>query len=290
METVNLADTHPSDLPELLERRNKTAVVLHDHSFLELSYILRGEVLHTLDGQTTRLRAGDYVFIDRGSHHGYRALSDSYDYFDCLFLPQVLDPALAGTVHLSAVLTHYLLHLDRRLLADPAHLVFHDENGEVLTLLRQLQRELSARPAGCREMCRCLLVEIFLLSLRSIADTDAPADTPAARLCSYAKAHFAEDISLTALAAAMHYSLPHISRSFKAEVGMTFTQYVTALRVSQACRLLADTALPIAAVAEAVGYHDMKCFAAQIKARTGFPPAAFRRRHRGNAAASFVAI
>lgn len=290
MGTVNLADTHPSDLPELLERRNKTAVDLHDHSFLELSYILRGEALHTLDGQTTRLRAGDYVFIDRGSHHGYRALSDSYDCFDCLFLPQVLDPALAGSVHLSAVLTHYLLHLDRRLLADPAHLVFHDENGEVLTLLQRLQRELAARPAGCREMCRCLLVEILLLSLRSIADTDAPADTPAARLCSFAKAHFAEDISLAALAADMHYSLPHISRSFKAEVGVTFTQYVTALRVSQACRLLADTALPVAAVAEAVGYHDMKCFAAQIKARTGFSPVAFRRRHRKNAAASFVAI
>ena len=280
MGTIELAASHPSDLPELLERREKTVVGLHDHSFLELSYILRGEVLHTLDGQTTRLRAGDYVFIDRGSLHGYRTLSDSYDYFDCLFLPQVLDPALTGTVSLNAVLTHYLLHLDRRLLADPAHLVFHDEDGAVLALLRRLQKELAARPAGCREMCRCLLVEILLISLRSIADTDAPSDTPAARLCAYAKAHFAEDISLSSLAAAMHYSLPHISRSFKAEVGVTFTQYVTALRVSQACRLLAESTLAVAAVAEAVGYHDTKSFAAQIKQKTGFPPAAFRRLHR----------
>ena len=62
MGTVNLADSHPSDLPELLERRNKTAVGLHDHSFLELSYILR---ILAEDGEDAMYEYVRYVYLGK---------------------------------------------------------------------------------------------------------------------------------------------------------------------------------------------------------------------------------
>ena len=62
-------------------------VSLHDHSFLELTYILNGTAEHTLDGHTTTLHPGDYLIVDYGSRHSYRAQGDgSYDNLDCLFL------------------------------------------------------------------------------------------------------------------------------------------------------------------------------------------------------------
>jgi len=53
------------------------SVSMHDHAFLELTYVQSGTVEHTLDGQTTVLHAGDYLIVDYGSRHCYRALDDN---------------------------------------------------------------------------------------------------------------------------------------------------------------------------------------------------------------------
>ena len=85
-----------------LHRRQK-AVEMHDHAFLELTYILEGEVEHTLDGQTSRLCRGDYLIVDYGSRHAYSAVgAEGFDNLDCLFLPELLDPVLKGSMKLYA--------------------------------------------------------------------------------------------------------------------------------------------------------------------------------------------
>ena len=40
--------------------RGEPQVPMHDHSFLELTYITKGNVEHNLDGQITNLCEGDY--------------------------------------------------------------------------------------------------------------------------------------------------------------------------------------------------------------------------------------
>ena len=267
----------------LLMHQNVKTVPMHEHSFLELSYILRGSAEHTLDGSTDVLNSGDYLIVDYGGRHSYRACGEGdFDNYDCLFLPELLDPALQGTRSLRAVLEHYLLHFNMNaIVKDPARAIFHDEDGSVRQLIEKIHTELQKKEAGFAELARCYLVEILLLTMRKIDGVqNSSYGEITAFLTAYVEKHYAEQISLGALAAQMNYSLPYVSQRFKADTGVTFMRYLQDYRVTRACRLLANTRMSFAQITEAVGYFDFKCFAQLIKRNTGLSPSAFRRKHR----------
>jgi AraC-like DNA-binding protein len=256
----------------------------HDHNFLELTYIRRGTVEHTLDGQVTVLSPGDYLIVDYGSRHSYRSdAEDGYDNLDCLFLPELLDPILKGTKSFYMLLEHYLLHFNIQALdQNPAHMVFHDETGRIDQLLRLMEKESEDREAGYTEMVRCHLLEILLLTMRQLdnARVAATGQDISAYLTAYVAEHYMENFTLQDLAAQLHYSLPYISKRFKEDTGVSFVSYLQNYRVMQGCRLLSSSRRTLAEITEMVGYHDVKFFSALVKRKTGLSPADFRRQHR----------
>ena len=263
--------------------RGQKKVSLHDHAFLELTYIVNGTAEHTLDGQTTVLHPGDYLIVDYGSRHSYRALGDgTYDNIDCLFLPELLDPVLKGTKSLRSLLEHYLLHFNiQALVQNPAHMVFHDDTGRIRELIRQMQAEDEKREAGYTALIRCYLIEILLLTMRSLDDAPAAATGQdiSAFLTAYVAEHYMEPLTLQALAARLNYSLPYVSKRFKEDTGISFVHYLQNYRVMQGCRLLSSSRRTLAEISEMVGYSDVKFFSSLVKRMTGLSPADFRRRH-----------
>lgn len=274
------------DACSFLDHHNVRAVGIHSHEFLELSYISKGCVEHTLDGVTEILRQGDYLIVDYGSRHSYVGYNGGrFDNIDCLLLPTLLDPALKGTKSLRVVLEHYLLHFNMKTLAkNPARTVFHDEDGQILHLIEKIGKELKQRNAGFAELVRCYWVEILLLTMRKIDGVQSAAaeNEISAYLTAYVEAHYAEPLTLGKIAAQMNYSLPYVSQRFREDMGVGFARYVQNYRVMHACRLLAGTRMSFAEITEAVGYLDSKCFAQLIKRNTGLSPSEFRRHHRNN--------
>ena len=55
----------------LMYHNNVSGTPMHGHTFLEISYITKGKVLHIRDGQSTVLEAGDFLIVDYGSMHSY---------------------------------------------------------------------------------------------------------------------------------------------------------------------------------------------------------------------------
>lgn len=263
-----------------LHRRQK-AVEMHDHAFLELTYILEGEVEHTLDGQTSRLCRGDYLIVDYGSRHAYSAVgAEGFDNLDCLFLPELLDPVLKGTESLRALLEHYLLHFNvQALLQNPAHMVFHDDTGRILELLERIRTEGEQRAAGYTEIIRCYLIEILILTVRrmSTAQIASSGQSVSDYLSAYVAEHYMENLTLRELAVTLNYSLPYISKRFKEDTGISFVHYLQSYRIMQACRLLSSTKKTVAEITELVGYRDVKFFSALFKRTMGMSPADFRR-------------
>lgn len=265
--------------------RDVQSVDLHDHAFLELSYILRGNTIHTLDGESTCLGEGDYVIVDYGSRHSYRSVgSCGFDNIDCLFLPELLDPVLRGTRSLQMVLEHYLLHFNiRALVQNPAHMVFHDKSGRIRELIGKIESEMEQQRAGYIGMVRCYLLEILLLTMRELegAQTAAGGQDPVGFLKAYVSEHYAEPLKLSELCRNAGYSLPYLSQRFKKESGIGFVEYLQNYRILQAKRLLTDRRLSVGEVAEAVGYRDVKFFSSCFRRRSGMSPAAFRKSIRG---------
>lgn len=70
-----------------------------------------------------------------------------------------------------------------------------------------------------------------------------------------------------------------LAARFKALLGMPPMQYVTRLRLQQACQLLRETQKSISEVADDVGYESEAAFSRAFKRLVGQPPAAWRGSH-----------
>ena len=131
-------------------------------------------------------------------------------------------------------------------------------------------------------LIRCYLIEILLLTMRRLEDARVAATGHdiGALIVAYIAEHYMEPITLQDLAQRLNYSLPYISKRFKADVGVSFVNYLQNYRVMQGCRLLSSSRRTLTEIAEMVGYHDVKFFSSLVKRTTGLSPADFRRQHR----------
>lgn len=83
--------------------------------------------------------------------------------------------------------------------------------------------------------------------------------------------------SLETLAVDVGLSRAAFAKRFKNLVGQSMFDYLTLLRIQQACRLLADTELPLYEVANRVGYESDLAFTRTFKKRLGQTPTAYRK-------------
>ena len=89
--------------------------------------------------------------------------------------------------------------------------------------------------------------------------------------------HLAEKITSAALAATVHTSPFHFSRTFKAATGLPPHAFVTMRRMELSKALLAGTELSIIEVALRAGYQTQAHFTGMFHKRVGTTPNAFRR-------------
>jgi AraC family transcriptional regulator len=86
-----------------------------------------------------------------------------------------------------------------------------------------------------------------------------------------------ENLSLSDLASESGLSVSAFGRAFRHTTGVTPHRYFTAMRMQQAKALLRKGSLPLAGVADAVGYSDQAHFTTAFARHTGMPPARWRQ-------------
>lgn len=89
----------------------------------------------------------------------------------------------------------------------------------------------------------------------------------------YIAEHFARsDFSLNMISAHIGVSSSYFSSIFKQEMGQSFVEYLTKVRIDKACELLKCTNLRTAEIGESVGYNDPHYFSATFKKIMGQSP------------------
>jgi DNA-binding NarL/FixJ family response regulator/AraC-like DNA-binding protein len=96
-------------------------------------------------------------------------------------------------------------------------------------------------------------------------------------LVAQVQANYAEDISLQAFATEHNVSLAYFSRLFKDEVGMTFSDFLTRVRVEKAKELLERRDLRLSDISGLVGYDDPKYFAQTFRKVAGISALDYQR-------------
>lgn len=99
---------------------------------------------------------------------------------------------------------------------------------------------------------------------------------PLARIRDYLRAHYAEDISVTDLAAVAGLSRAHLTRAFSAAYHMPPHVYLNAVRIAQAQKRI-RLGMPLAMVALECGFADQSHLTRRFKGSVGVTPSAWRR-------------
>jgi AraC-like DNA-binding protein len=99
------------------------------------------------------------------------------------------------------------------------------------------------------------------------------------RVLAYMHKHYRERNAVDQLSRVAALSRSSLHRLFKLQTGSTTTEYITRLRIGNACALLINTTKAISLVANEVGYGNLANFNRQFKETKGVTPRAFRMAH-----------
>jgi AraC-like DNA-binding protein len=97
------------------------------------------------------------------------------------------------------------------------------------------------------------------------------------RILSWLQSHYQERVTLTAAAAAVGASSSTLVHRLRRETGKTFKQLLAEIRIAEAKKLMASTALEISAIAEHCGFFDQSHFTRELKRTINLTPGEFRR-------------
>lgn len=126
----------------------------------------------------------------------------------------------------------------------------------------------------CREIVLSNLVVAAQISARK--NTASVID----QVLDYVNEHFREDINLSSVALVLGYTPNHLSRCFKQNRGINFTDYLNSRRVAFAREQLITTSDNLNRIAEACGFHSSNLLIRAFEKYEGITPGEFRKNMR----------
>jgi AraC family transcriptional regulator len=130
-----------------------------------------------------------------------------------------------------------------------------------------------------------MLIETTQTPLTQVNDRAANLNRRVGRVLSIMREHPEEAHTTRSLAGVAAFSPYHFNRVFRREIGIPPAQYLCAMRIQTAKRLLLTTPLSVTDVCFDVGYNSLGTFVTRFTQLVGLSPNALRR-----AAASFQPV
>ncbi|GIP26280.1 DNA-binding response regulator [Paenibacillus sp. J23TS9] len=138
--------------------------------------------------------------------------------------------------------------------------------------------ELKERFENFESLCSFLNdIFIYIKQLNSQSINEGDINSYFTQMVKYIDNHFQHRLYLKDLSVKFFINQVYCCQLFKKNLGKTFSEYVTELRIKKACELLKHTVLSIEEVATKVGYADYYYFNKVFKKQCGITASKFRK-------------
>ena len=264
--------SHPHDLTE----------VEHSHDFCELTVVTRGSAMHSLEGNTFPVGAGD-IFLLQGRQRHY-----FFDRKDLHLLNVMYDPDRIGLPEselrkLPGYCAMFLLEPAYRrrhrfashLHLSPVPLAHVEQLGE------GMEQECTDAPARHEVARRAKLLGLMVYLSRAYTrapSTEAHALLRVGHVIGALEKGYSRDWKLENLLGIAHMSRSNLMRLFRQATGQSPIEYLLRLRIQKAMGLLRNSSLTITEIAVQVGFNDSNYFSRQFRQVVGDSPREFRQR------------
>lgn len=102
-------------------------------------------------------------------------------------------------------------------------------------------------------------------------------EAPIMKALAYINLNYTQNISLDFISSHTHMSKSNFCLVFKKIIGMSFVDYINAIRISQVHKLLMTTGLPLTVIAEQTGFSSADYMTRTFKNTYGISPSAMRK-------------
>ena len=158
-----------------------------------------------------------------------------------------------------------------------AQRIVHDVGLEPQTALPEALLSEAVRAEGPQGLQAVKALLLQAIQCRDLSGRGL-GETPVGRARIFLSRNYSNpNLMLQDVAGEVGMSQSHFSTVFAQETGITFTQYLTALRIGKARELLTATAMRSSEIAFAVGYNDAHYFSYLFKKHTGLTPSEYRK-------------
>lgn len=141
--------------------------------------------------------------------------------------------------------------------------------------------QITRRFVNLESLCQYIKIEIaeILICQKKQIETHKEYNENFLHLLKYVEENYAEKLYLSTLAKQFYINMSYCSELFKKVTGLTFSEYVTKIRMEKAAELLSSGDYKIKDVAEMTGYSDAFYFSKVMKKYYGITPNALKKPH-----------
>lgn len=230
----------------------------HYHDSFEIYYLKEGFCNYFIGDAIYTVEPGDIVLIPKGLIH-----KTNYD----------------KTPHTRLLINCSDNYIPESVKAELSQMLYVYRNPSVVTeaekLLERIGKEAQVQDSFREELLCHLCAEFFILLARNTNNSKKiSTGTPfIEETIAFIKNNFASDISLSDIAKANSVSSEHLSRSFKRETGLGFSEYLNLVRLQRAEHMLKnEPGKSISEIAYLCGFNDSNYFSDKFKKAFGITP------------------
>ncbi len=254
----------------------------HTHAYFQIYYILKGELIHFLENESSTLVQGDMFIIPPETTH-YISPRPETVFYSFSFMPDFLGAPHGG----NRLTLNFLRSLGKDKSLRPKVTVEAENILYIETLMNRMLSEFSAKPLGYAETMQAyaLLLVTFLArnyfekEQGNFLDHFENNKQFVLHCIRYVEENYAEPISLDEISRRSAMSKSNFCILFSQLTGHSFHQYLNLCRIKKAVEYIND-GYKITAIYGLCGYEDFSTFYRNFKKIMGVSPKQFQKNSR----------
>ena len=281
--TVEEADLIPNARDVFVLRHPRyTRPNLHRHTYFEINFVANGQGKFIFEQEEHIMREGELCIIAPNSKHDFLIEDDSTVFTICI-RKSTFDTTFFSLMTRKDLLSYFF----RTILQGDNHanylMFFTNNNSVIKKYIRNMMIESSKKDMYSNACCISYVNLMFSALLRSYSQTiqfynyEMGADF--SLVLQYIQ-HNYQTLTLSSLADLFHYSEPHLCTLIKQNTGLTFTELIKRLRLSDAIDYLLNTSLKVGEIAERIGYNSADHFSRVFRSAYKMSPQEYRKQHK----------
>lgn len=230
---------------------------IHWHDHYEIEYIVSGSGKQVLNGIEYPLFAGMLHFVTPTDFHEI-IVDSKLEIIKFNFREENVDSFILST----------LIGLS----GNTAVKFFGDKKNAMESLIEmslkhaELYEDSAYFSYMIKKLLECILLDVIdHLATSEHRTQNSVSENNIQKVLLYIHNHFKEPIELGETADMVHYTPQHLSKLFHRNMGITFKEYITNLRMNYASQLLLNTQMEIAEISREAGFGTRQNFTKEFK-------------------------